>query len=87
MAQFGDATGFVCSQEEYRPVNRHLQCNPGGSENPVAAYPTVVGYGRMNGRSGNVTGVTKGQGVGQQGPDTGPGGVPGGLAAGPRRGA
>jgi hypothetical protein len=60
MPLFGDATGFVCSQREYRPINNHLQCDPGGSENPVAAYPTVVGYGRMNGRSGNVTGVTKG---------------------------
>ena len=72
----GDVTGFVCSQGEYRPINKHLQRNPGESENPVAAYPTVVGYGRMNGRSGNVIGVTKGPGAGRQGPDAGSGGAP-----------
>jgi len=81
MPLFGDATGFVCSQGEYRPINKHLQRNPDGSENPVAAYPTVVGSGRMNGRSGNVIGVTKGPGAGQQGPDAGSGGAPQNPAA------
>lgn len=63
MTLSGDATGFIGSQGEYRPINKHLQFMAGGIENPVADYPTTVGSRRTNGRWRTVTEITKSPGA------------------------